>query len=408
MTTLVSASGSSDPGDDVQHRFRYQHAYGAILIIGMATGKRQGRALWCELHEDYLVELGDRAFEAVQVKTRKPELGEWKLSDEGLAKSIRRFCALREKFGDQVQRFTFVTNAAVREGKSDEDAEESPCCLFRACTSATQISELGTVPLRALTAFAKKHNLSFTVLFDVLHRIALVRGPSLDDFDSVLSHDHLTLLPECGAFGAAQLNALRDEMIHLVYRASSRAVDAPTRHLTCVLLDDARNPAIAHKLIVPTRLISTVLESRRLVFRMLPLDMELKPVSPAGPASPFTKKVEAGGLGFATDTLRRRTLSAESALLEFLARAPEQAQGKINEWAALVKAECDDARLRASRSPAPYGLLMLDLLTERLRERALRTKEGLAAEHDFLMGVAGLLTEACHVWWSEEFPLGAR
>lgn len=408
MTTTLCAANPDDPGDDVQRRFRYQHAYGVILVIDMFMGTRDGVALWCEHHEDYLVEQDDGSLEAIQIKTRKPERGEWTLSDEGLAHAIKRFCALHVKFGDRVKRFAFVTNAEVRDGTGPRDSEKSPLCLFRACSQATQLSGLGKEPMRALKAFARKSGLNAQVVFEVLRRLSVMRGPSLDDFDSVLSHEHLTRLPECASFGAGQLNAMRDELIHVVYRASSLAVAEASRHTTCVLVEDPTNPAVSHKRLVPRLMIPAALASRKLVFRMLPLDLALKPTSRTGLESTFDKKAEAGGLGFATDTLRRRTVSAESAMLEVLARSPEQAQDRFNEWAALVKAECDDARLRASQGPAPYGQVMLDLLTERLRARAGAAKETLAGEHDFLLGVAGLLTEACHVWWSDEFPLGER
>ena len=77
MESPIDSINLSDPGDEVLRKFRYQHAYGVILSVGMATGLLPCKALWCEQHEDFLTESADGFFDAYQIKTRKPELGEW-------------------------------------------------------------------------------------------------------------------------------------------------------------------------------------------------------------------------------------------------------------------------------------------------------------------------------------------
>ena len=60
-----------DPGDETQRNFRYQHAYGVLLLAACLSGQRHYTALWCEHHEDYLTEIGDGSFDAWQIKTRR-------------------------------------------------------------------------------------------------------------------------------------------------------------------------------------------------------------------------------------------------------------------------------------------------------------------------------------------------
>lgn len=43
-----------DPGDQTGRNFRYQHAYGVILLAASASGLRPYAAIWCEHHEDFL------------------------------------------------------------------------------------------------------------------------------------------------------------------------------------------------------------------------------------------------------------------------------------------------------------------------------------------------------------------
>src|SRR6201999_4049200 len=95
----VEAFDPTDPGDATQQNFRYQHAYGVMLLLSGKLGLRPYVAIWCEQHEDYLAERDDKKFDAYQIKTSRPENGAWKLNDLGLIKTIGRFVELVEEFG---------------------------------------------------------------------------------------------------------------------------------------------------------------------------------------------------------------------------------------------------------------------------------------------------------------------
>lgn len=58
----------SDPGDVVQGKFRYQHAYGVILSVGMATGRLDYTAIWCEQQEDFLAETESASLTRIKSK----------------------------------------------------------------------------------------------------------------------------------------------------------------------------------------------------------------------------------------------------------------------------------------------------------------------------------------------------
>ena len=50
---------SNDPGDETQRNFRYQHAYGVILLISAGRGSLPYSNIWCEFYEDFLCERND-------------------------------------------------------------------------------------------------------------------------------------------------------------------------------------------------------------------------------------------------------------------------------------------------------------------------------------------------------------
>lgn len=129
MSTPTDSRDSKDPGDEVLRKFRYQHAYGAILAIGMATKKLGYTAIWCEQHEDFLAEHDGGGFDAFQIKTRKSEIGEWQINDEAWHKSVGRFIALDASFPSQIQRFYFVSNTHFSDSGAEQKERFSRCAF---------------------------------------------------------------------------------------------------------------------------------------------------------------------------------------------------------------------------------------------------------------------------------------
>jgi hypothetical protein len=72
---------TTDPGDATGRNFRYQHAYGVMLLTAARRGLRPYSAIWCEHHEDFLAERHDGTFDGYQIKISRPERGAWRLTD---------------------------------------------------------------------------------------------------------------------------------------------------------------------------------------------------------------------------------------------------------------------------------------------------------------------------------------
>jgi Cap4 dsDNA endonuclease len=126
--TLLS---DDDPGDDVQRRFRYQHAYGVVLLLASLRAEKNYVALWCEHHEDFLAETVDGKFDAFQVKTR--DTGDpWRVSDESFYGSIQRFARLDRRAPTSIREFSFVTNEKAFETDLEHRAHLCPLRLLDA------------------------------------------------------------------------------------------------------------------------------------------------------------------------------------------------------------------------------------------------------------------------------------
>jgi hypothetical protein len=111
----ILALNKGDPDDATARNFRYQHAYGVILLIAARRGDRPYDAIWCEHHEDLLAQRSDGKFDGYQIKTRRPESGPWRLTDAELVHTIARFVDLVSQYNENIAELYFVSNAEFDE-----------------------------------------------------------------------------------------------------------------------------------------------------------------------------------------------------------------------------------------------------------------------------------------------------
>jgi hypothetical protein len=84
----------------------------------------------------------------------------------------------------------------------------------------------------------------------------------------------------------------------------------------------------------------------------------------------------------------------------------EHAGQIVDQLVGLVSGACADAELEASRDDQPYGRTMLQLVQKKLREASADKVLAMNQPYECLVGVAGLLTDECRVWWGKKFAVG--
>lgn len=404
LLTPSDVLNSNDPGDDTQRRFRYQHAYGVILLAGAICGKLNYIALWCEHHEDLLAQRDDDRFDSYLLKTRQPELGHWECKDEPFVASVGRCVELDERFPEQMAAFNFVSNAKHFDSGQAKHLKKSPVRLKRAVLASETMDALPEPFRSVIREMAESLNLPEDKVFSVWRRLELVPGPPLDAFDAVIAHDHLASIPGCSNHTAPRLNALRDELIQKVYCASSIAIQDGAKHWIGITAPDRLQPRLQAKRI-------TIDDAKRILYGQRAVPFRFSPASKAvqlGAASEnsdvLEKKLLKGGLGSRVDLMRRRTISTEQHLLEMAYQQPNEIEAIMNQLDGVVHGEASDAQLEASAKGGVYGEEMLRLLTARLRARAHDEPGSVCGQsYDCLMGFAGSLTNECKVWWSDAF-----
>ena len=405
MSSPIDFLDESDPGDQVIRKFRYQHAYGVILSVMMIKKDRPYRAIWCEQHEDLLAEREDDKFDAVQVKTRKAEIGYWKITDEAFTKSITRFVELDIKFPGKIRRFYFVSNAEYSNSKSKKSSYLSPVKLVNAASLTAAHGDLDGVTAKGFEALRKATKSNDEALFSVLSRVELVNGPTEKAFEDEICQGHLPKLKECQGLTPQSLSKVFNSLVSLVERAADVQCSDPMRHCVGVTSSDEDDPVLLGKRILPEDIVLTVREACDLGVQYPQELATLNLKSGDVFRSVLKQKMERGGLCAQFEAMRRKALTAETALLEVAMRTAEGKQ-KISQVENVVLSECAEARLRVGSQGKQLGTKMLINVQDRLARIAREAPAKVNYQpYEVLVGVAGLLTEACQVWWSDKFNL---
>lgn len=249
--TPVSERNPADPGDDTSRRFRYQHAYGVILWVAAYRRELEYIAIWCEQHEDFLGQIGEKQFDAFQIKTREAEIGFWEFGDEPLFKSIARFVKLDELFPGQIREFYFVSNARCSESDKPERHHLCPGLVLKACMGQAPLPDFCEKSLKFL---AEKTGCTREAVLAVLKRTKVQAAPSLTDIDDVVRQTHLPAIDGLTDCSATELATLFDRLLGRIRDASSLASRDPARHYPLLNGGFALEPQLGNKRVVASDL----------------------------------------------------------------------------------------------------------------------------------------------------------
>ena len=209
-----------DPGDDVQRRFRYQHAYAAIQCAKLLDPKCKHDTVYCENFEDILLRTKTGEFEGVQVKTRQFKGEPFRSTDTAIKKSIARFAELENKFPGKFDAYHFVTNHGFWDEKQDKN-----CISFLVTSIKTRGGVKGlaaTHDLRAYVAsICKDYDCSQADVVSALLKMDLVGYESDLEKSPNDLRDVVAGLKKVEGRSALVARRVADNLMFLTYSASS-------------------------------------------------------------------------------------------------------------------------------------------------------------------------------------------
>lgn len=395
-----------DRGDETQERFRYQWAIGVWLLAQSLTGARAVRAIWCEHHDDYLLELLTGRYVAVQVKTDSRENARWRWSDDALADSLARFCAFEKEHGASIDGYEFVSNAApyvpAASTKKVDSLAASPERLIQCCIRASTPANLEEPYKAAFAALVGKAGGDAAVLFNVLRKLQFAQGPVLRGYDDTFAASVVPKLPGCAGLTAVACCRLRDELIGLVQAACRLRADGIDGAVAYLASNGRPDAAIRGKCITPESAAELVVRVRQPMFRYVDSGVGIDIGVAAGRVDVLNRKMRNAYLGGQFESLRMRMDSADQRLMERALLEPDGFDAVANQLVSTVLVECKDieAMTYDHADEKTRGLAIYKQILQRMDSLAREEPERVCREpKDTLMGIAGMLSGECKFAW---------
>ncbi|MEI7605867.1 MAG: dsDNA nuclease domain-containing protein [Rhodospirillaceae bacterium] len=403
---------TKDPGDDVQRRFRYQHAYAAIQCAKLLDTGCKHDAVYCENFEDILLRKKTGTFEGVQVKTRQFKGEPFKATDAAIKKSIARFAELEKKFPGQFDAYHFVTNHGFWEEKQDKNCIKFLVTLIKSRGGVKGLS--AKHELRAYVAtICQDHECAEADVVSAMLKMELVGYESdLEKSPSDL-REVVAELKEVEGCSGLVARRVADNLMYLTYTASSMSLGGDVASLYELVSDFAAHRealVLQGKTICVERVkevveISIAIDADNLLVSAHLVDADGIPPG----TDVLTEKLERGGLQVERiNKVKDFKASMEKLYLGWLHKyGIATANKRLTHLKSLVEDDCVEAKINAAaKMSTDYAPEMYYGLRQRLFERVtLQAHPLFGATKEHLVGAAGILTEECSVWWSDRFEL---
>lgn len=303
-----------------------------------------------------------------------------------------------------LRHFHFVSNAECLDTDEGRSKHLCPKRLANAIKRCSSHMDLREPEVKGFEALIEKTGGDEYALFKVVGRLLFVKSPDRDSFIAELAQNHLAELEWC-RLPQSRLETIVRALIEMVESAASLSSQDPSRHYPRDAAEGQIDPQLLAKRITVDAFNLRSRELASTTFRYLPTLTEKPLANTSKDLIRFKSKLRRGGLDDYADSLRNQLLSAEAVFLDLATRGPD-GQADLTQIENVVRVECDAAHLRAVQGKSPFGQRMLIDVQDRLRNLAKEESAKVVRQpYEALMGMAGILTEACHVWWSERFNL---
>ena len=405
MVEPADILSSTDAGDEMQRRLRYQAAYGALVCLDLLNDEMIAE-VFCEHHEDFLIRKVDGKYIGVQVKTRATHLGPFTSNDDAVVTALTRFVQLDIDFPGYFDNFVIVANCDF--WQADENEKNLPHVIARLQKNANT-SFVGTMKgvisgirstckcsKKAIVQAIIKTRLEGTVpKFEDITATVAVRVGNIDEFKS----RYLLELYICGT-----------TLIERILAASALPCDVPARtHFIYASnpLETAVQQVINHKRLTRDLVLDILRNSLAMAVTLRTTDASTIEHLPLGHHR-LEQKMAAGEISFQSISIAKdHQASMEYVLQEWLHQyGVHMATKRFEQVDIIVRTQCAEAYDGAFSDLAAFGSAMLQDLRARLKVVAEKDKAatfGLRYEH--LLGLVSLATQGCRIWWSKPFTI---
>lgn len=395
-----------DRGDDTQRRFRYQDSCACFISLKMLEDNSTYEEVYCEHFEDILLKLNTGKYAGVQIKTRDINLGCFDIKDDAIENNIMRFVKLDITFKGIFSYFVLATNVGFLKSES-KGLEE--LISWAKTVELTSITKSRKEFARLVRKLAKSiSNCSYQDIISTISRIR-PKGdmPQFNDIEDKIFSKICAL----GTYGTIPSRIIKLAISHLIFKhfeASSLTYNGEMDYYVFAKSHEEEEIRITIKSKTITKEIITSIINE-IIENPEPIIKSRNPksiLSIPKTTSILEKKMDKGDINVDNVTLMKdNKFATESYMTKDYYKNSELSEDKYNQIRQIVLNECQ-ASYDSFNKNSIFGLEMLNDVRNRLLERYKLDKNcffGCTPEH--LLGMAGILTEECKIWWSEKFEI---
>lgn len=402
------------PEDDTQRRFRYQAAYAAIISLDLLSPISEFDEVFCEHHEDILVRKKDNSFIGIQVKTRESGRDLFKANDPEIIHSLKRFVEQCIRYPNQYSCFVLATNYAFwAEKKSAQNLNYLLQLAQTPCDNQLQANPSIIKYINRIVAEIApdlKTQATLDVVLGVLSKTKLEQGlPKFDDIEFTL----IKCIPESYLRNGAGFDNLLKASRTLVAKmleAASLAHTSPRSGYFSLLSNPtqaATDMVIEGKRITRDKVHSILIEllsEEALLTTLIPVSVSDLPQGMRTMELKMAKgKVAVENIHRSKDHKYSADILFDSWIYKY---GVDKAIARYKQLSVIVANECQEVYDELSRERELFGQDMLIAVRERLRARYTNEPDSFfGCKYEHVLGVMGILTELCDVWWSEKFEI---
>lgn len=400
-------SNSEDRGDDTQRRFRFQAAYAASLSLMLLNGNSEYEALYCEQLEDILVKLTNNKFIGIQVKTRENTRGPFKFQDPEIMHTLERFVRHEKDFPNHFLNYVICSNCGFVEKNDSSSLSHCLKILTKHNGSKSCLLELNFSD--RIGEISKAAKCSEDLVLTTLNKVKIVNWADLANFEKTLVYDIATFTHNKHQ-PYDVLQKIANLLIGITSQAASLSLDLSYPSYYELLKDPQK--ALLNSTIQNKRITANIVEDS--IKQYLNPIITLQGVTPIQiSALPegmniMELKLASGGIDFSNiDLMKDLNASSLKLLIEWMhIHGTAEADRRAEHLRLIVQTECQEAHDSTQNSSIPYGKEMLQSVRERLRTKHEEIKQlYVDCLYNHLLGIAGILTEDCRIWWSDKFDL---
>ncbi len=406
---------TADTGDDTQRRFRCQAAYAATLSLDLLNPTSEFEELFCEHHEDILVRKKDKSFIGIQVKTRESGRDLFKANDPEIINSLKRFVEQHIQYPNQYSRFVLATNYAFwNERKNSQNLKHLLQSIQIASgNNPPQLSPVISGYVKHLIGEIDeglKPQATTDTVLGVLSKTRLEDNlPKFDDIETALTN----CVPDCyqhNGVGFDDLLRASKTLIAKMFEAASLAHTSPRSSYFSLLSNPAQatvDTVIEGKRITKEKIhsmLTELLSEETLLTTLTSVSISDLPRGMRTMELKMAKgKVSAENIHHSKDHKYSADILFNGWIYKY---GVDRAIARYKQLSVIVANECQEAYDELRRKGEPFGQDMLIAVRARLRARYTNEQGSFfGCKYEHVLGVMGILTELCDVWWSEKFEI---